>query len=212
MNQGDNMKKKNFKNSIINIVGILLMVGGLSIIGFEYWQDYTEKTALERDRQAMLDNIFDVDEETLDDDGVIDTPSDNNVWALLSIEDINLDLPVMLGDDFSLMRRYLMAYSASSLPPNAGNVSIAGHRGRCTLCGFTKLVDLDIGAEIKLVAREATYVYKLTDSFIVDKSETWVLDDIEDKTTLTLITCVTSSKNPKRQIVQAELVETIPNE
>jgi sortase A len=204
------MKKKSLKNSLINIVGILLIVGGLSIIGFEYWQDYSERAALERDRQAMLDNIFDVDEEVVGDIEV-QNPTDNNVWALLSIKDINLDLPVMLGDDFSLMRRYLMAYSASSLPPNPGNVSIAGHRGRCTLCGFTKLVDLSKGAEIKLVAREATYVYKLTDSFIVDKSETWVLDDIEDKTTLTLITCVTSSKNPKRQIVQAELIEKIPN-
>ena len=214
------MKKRSLLNIIINTFGIVLILGGSLILLNEYRINQAEKEAMEEQREAILNDIFDVDSDTPEKpsnpggekpgEGPKPKP-DVNVWGLIEIDDIKLSLPVIVSDDFSLMRQYLIAYKNSKLPPEKGNVAIAGHRGSCALCGFTKLKDLSEGATIRIVTREVTHTYKVEKLFIVDKTETWVLDDVKDQASLTLITCVTRSSDPRRQILRATLVESKPN-
>lgn len=205
------MKKRKFINRLINTIGIILILIGGSIVAYDFLQDYNETKKLEKDKQAIMNQIAEVEPGEQEPNTSTDTELDQKVWGLIEIDSINLSYPVVVTDDFSIMRQYLVAYKDSRLPPNKGNLSIAGHRGKCALCGFTRLVELKEGETIKIIEREYTHVYEVTKSFMVDKTETWVLDDDGDKTTLTLITCETVSKNPNRQIIRAELKESIPN-
>lgn len=205
------MKKKSKLSNFIGFLGTLLIVAGLTIIGFEYIQRINEEREVAKIKESMMDEIFDLSEEN--DDKPSSNQFDGKIWSLIQIDEIDVDYPVIVSDDFSVLRQVLVAYKDSTLPPAQGNLSIAGHRGACALCGFSKLKDLSEGSEIKIVEKDQTHIYRIKsddDVFIVDKSDTSVLDDVDGETTITLITCVTVSKDPRRQIVRAHYVESVP--
>src|SRR5699024_293575 len=90
-------------------------------------------------------------------------------------------------------------------------IPIAGHRVEGAGIRFKYIDRAEVGDEDKLITREETKVYKITEMFEVDPTEVDVLNQEEGATQeLTLITC--EDYNPdtllfeKRLIVKAELV------
>ena len=62
------------------------------------------------------------------------------------------------------------------------------------------------------MSKTHTMTYEVYDKLEVMNTETWVLDPIEDETTLSLLTCKYSSwTNPWRLIVRARLIDTQVN-
>ena len=114
------MKKRKFINRLINTIGIILILIGGSIVAYDFLQDYNETQKLEKDKQAIMDQIAEVepgDQEPgeKEPDTTPDTELDKKVWGLLEIESINLSYPVIVTDDFSILRQYLVAYKKRHL-------------------------------------------------------------------------------------------------
>lgn len=88
-----------------------------------------------------------------------------------------------------------------------GNCVLAGHRGGYSGNYFEKLDKLEIGDEVILAnERHEQFVYKVTESFVVEPDEMWVAKNTgKEKAILTLITCENSGK--QRLIVRCELEE-----
>lgn len=95
--------------------------------------------------------------------------------------------------------------SATPLPGNGGNSVIVGHRDT----HFTVLKDLKFGDEIRMQTPNKQINYKVTNTFIVDQSQSEVMQDFGLEQ-LTLITCypfdAIHTGGPLRYIVQAESI------
>lgn len=200
------MQKKK-KINLLTIIGLLLIISGSSILIADYLNTKHRDNAVEQLKQEFLQGIENPSES--DDEPDIK----NNTYGILEIDSIDVSLPVSDDGNFDRLYHTLVAYREAPKPPNVGNFSIAGHNGSCgELCKFRDLHSVQNGEEIRFIDRENTYIYEVYRNFEVDMSEVWVLNPIDDETTLTLITCKFPSwTRPERIIVHARLKEVIPN-
>lgn len=200
------MQKKK-KINLLTIIGLLLIISGSSILIADYLNTKHRDNAVEQLKQEFLQGIENPSES--DDEPDIK----NNTYGILEIDSIDVSLPVSDDGNFDRLYHTLVAYREAPKPPNVGNFSIAGHNGSCgELCKFRDLHTVQNGEEIRFIDRENTYIYEVYRNFEVDMSEVWVLNPIDDETTLTLITCKFPSwTRPERIIVHARLKEVIPN-
>lgn len=191
----------------LNIIGILLILAGLTIGAVDLITKYTERRDQEKELQDFLNAPL------LTDSSEMPTEDANmNVWGAITIDKLGVNHLVAKTNDWSYLNRYVVAYENSPNPPANGNFAIAGHNGNCASCVFRDFDKLEIDDVIKLDDKTNTYVYKITKIFVVPQTEVSVLDDTPDEATLTLITCtIQSTEDENRTIVKASLVETIPN-
>jgi len=200
------MQKKK-KINLLTIIGLLLIISGSSILIADYLNTKHRDNAVEQLKQEFLQGIENPSESD-------DQPDiKDNTYGILEIDSIDVSLPVSDDGNFDRLYHTLVAYREAPKPPNVGNFSIAGHNGSCgELCKFRDLHTVENGEQIRFIDRENTYIYEVYRNFEVDMSEVWVLNPIDDETTLTLITCKFPSwTRPERIIVHARLKEVIPN-
>ena len=88
------------------------------------------------------------------------------------------------------------------------NVGLAGHRAVADGKQFNRLGELEAGDDIQVNTQNEILHYRITDTFVVHKTDVSVLED-QDTPQLTLVTCTPlgSWHPPDRLIVQAELQE-----
>lgn len=88
------------------------------------------------------------------------------------------------------------------------NTIIGAHSGNGRNSFFTNLNNIEIDDEIKLYYKEIEYIYKVIDKFYIIESDFKILNNIKNKTTLTLFTC-NENNNKYRLIVVSELIDFI---
>lgn len=88
------------------------------------------------------------------------------------------------------------------------NTIIGAHSGNGRNSFFTNLNNIEIDDEIKLYYKEIEYIYKVIDKFYIIESDFKILNNIKNKTTLTLFTC-NEDNNKYRLIVVSELIDFI---
>lgn len=86
------------------------------------------------------------------------------------------------------------------------NTVIGAHSGVGLNVYFNKLHILSINDIVKIVYNNKLYEYKVFDTFEVDEHNMSVLNEIDNKTIITLITCKRSNPS-KRIIVLGELID-----
>ena len=124
--------------------------------------------------------------------------------AILRIKNLNLEVPVLNGDDDLTLNRAVGYIPGMSRPGEAGNVGIAGHRD-----GFFRVLkDIKSGSIMELETLDQVYLYKVDRIDIIDKHDASVLQQTTDSR-LTLVTCYPFyfiGSAPQRYIVTASLV------
>lgn len=193
-------------------LGWILVVSGLLIVGYPFLQ----KVAYDRQQQQLLT--------AFDQLGAIEDREnfDDQESALSSInEDQSLDLKGARGiitiGKIDLEMLIFEGASETELSKGVGmiepqkdffkhNVGLAGHRAVADGKQFNRLDELSMDDEIQVNTLNRTLHYRVTDTFIVHKTEVSVLEDQENPH-LTLVTCTPlGSWHPTdRLIVQAEL-------
>ena len=122
----------------------------------------------------------------------------------LTIEKLNLQVPIYNGADEFNLNRGLGRIKGTARPNEDGNLGISGHRD-----GFFRVLkDIQNGDEILLHTPEGVETYAVSSVTIVPKDDVSVLDPTEDKT-LTVVTCYPFyfvGHAPKRYIVKAHPV------
>jgi len=89
-----------------------------------------------------------------------------------------------------------------------GNTCLAGHRLARAMHPFRHLDKVAAGDTVILSNGAHTYIYTVKSSFIVDKSENWVLGKVDDiEYCATLITCTPVGSEAQRIIVRCELTD-----
>jgi sortase A len=124
--------------------------------------------------------------------------------AILRIPKIDLEVAVLAGTTELVLNRGVGHITGTPHPGEGGNAGIAGHRDGY----FRGLKDIVVGDLIEVETLDGEEVYTITETFIVDPPDVWVLDPTE-KPSITLVTCYPFyfvGSAPKRFIVRAELV------
>lgn len=133
--------------------------------------------------------------------------------GIISIPDINLELPVFNGITYETMM-----YGAGTAKPNQqmgkGNYALASHTIFNSFNGsiitnllFGNLIYAQIGQSIFLTDKDKCYEYKIDNIYRVDVSQGNIIEDHKDKKEITLYTCTTLTGD-ERLVVHGTLVNT----
>lgn len=132
--------------------------------------------------------------------------NDDSPKALLTIEHLNINVPVFNGTDDLNLNRGVGRILGTGRIDEIGNIGIAGHRD-----GFFRgLKDIKVGETFDLQTLTSSTRYTVTSITIVDPSDVSVLAPTEVPT-VTLVTCYPFyyvGHAPKRYIVKGEARST----
>ena len=168
---GETMKAK--KKKAVFVTGLITMLIGISVLGIFGWN----RISREIEKQRLLKEC-----------------------VVFEIPDLNIKAPVMDGTEHEILSK-----AAGHFPDTgavgSGNYCIAGHNSTIYAEIFNDMKHIEIGMEMLLIdndERRTKYTYIVTENFIVEPSDMWVLDDFHDDR-ITIVTC--TDDGTQRQIV-----------
>lgn len=156
-------------------------------------------------------------------DQTVDQPNqtvNNNEVSLannqLYIPQINVRAPILWNihpdNAMNKLREGVVHIKPTALPGQAGNTFITGHSsyypwdpGKYKHV-FALLPQLQEGQLIYIRHQDTLYKYRVFKKMVVKPNETWVTNPVENKTVVSLMTCVPIGTSLKRQIIQAEQI------
>lgn len=209
--------------SPFTVVGVLLLVLGLSCLGWVGYQIFGTNIVSERAFDTQREEVrTQWDQEAKVDpagknakgktkDATEATAIEGKVTALLRIPAFGADyeIPILQGVSAQTLNQGVGHYPETDDPGEIGNFAIAGHRithGQ----PFAELLSLKTGDTVIVETRQAIYTYVLDDSpqdLTVKDTATWVIDPVPGKTDveptqalITLTTCQDLFRSPDRSV------------
>lgn len=187
------------------LLGILFLCIGIGLISiplYHEWKQAREVEALE-EALALIAST----------DGPVDLSTIKNlpftadeIEGVLELEIPSIDLKQKILLETSEKN---LSVSLTQIKPNQtpgrGNFTIAGHRGYRGDRHFRNLPEVQIGEKVLLHTEEETFVYKVTSSDVIEPTDVEVLEDVEGKDEITLITCTVSGQ--QRIAIKGELID-----
>jgi sortase A len=130
---------------------------------------------------------------------------EEGVLGIISIDSIDLKLPILEGATKKNMRHAAAHMSETTPLGQIGNAAIAAHRAHKEGRLFNRLGEVKIGDEIIVQNDQQRYIYKVYNIVIVEPTDLSVLDKNDQDSVVTLITCDPMINPTHRLIVQAKL-------
>jgi len=219
------LKKIKLKNSTTLLIGILIIVIGVCIGLYEYFEERKLKTFsnmniilyeselpehieipdIEKEENSNEEQQEPEVNENNDKENVVS--QNNNYLGILEIPKINLK-----NGFYDINSRYnnvdynITVINGSTYPDEEkNNLILAAHSGDCPVCYFDKLYKLQINDYAYLYYKNVKYNYKIVDVYEVEKDGTVEIYRDYSKNVLTLITC-TRNSNTKQTVYILEQI------
>lgn len=192
------------KEKIRRLIGLILIIVGLSIIGNVIYKKMDTKKK-QNELQTILETVINEEPKELTTEQEEELINGYKPIALMEIPSIGLSQGLVEGIADDVLQYYLGHFEDSAKPGENGNFAVAGHRVSDYSEAFVNLYKVEIGDKILVKANKKEYVYEITENFIVTPDRVDVLDQTEDPT-ITLVTCTVGAK--ERVIVKGKLIET----
>ena len=213
-------KKENNKGSKsqLIIVGSFLILLSISIVSINLFTDYINKQK-EKDlikqyyeTEEYIVDVPVVEEEIVQEEQQVEEKKEEqkvevNYIAVIKIPKIGLEKGLASKDSYwNNVNRNIQILTESDMPDvDKGNVILAGHSGNSGVSYFRKLNKLQIDDKVSISYNGKEYIYKMVNSYEIEKNGYAHILRNAEKTTLTLITCKHNTN--KQLIVICELVE-----
>ena len=206
---------------IVAVAGWTMIWSGVFLFGYLGWQLFGTDLVNERVQAAATETLDahleserqippTVEEVEVEDGDTVEffpeaAPGEDQELAWMRVPVLGLEAVVFEGVTTSTLSKGPGHMPGTPLPGQPGNAVISGHR---TTYGrpFYDFDRLTPGDRIEVETVLGNHVYEVRESFIVEPSDVWV---VEDRTGgwLTLTTCHPKFSARERLIVVAELVE-----
>jgi sortase A len=188
------------------VVGILLLVVGLSCLGWVAYQYFgtnvVANRAFDSQRQDLRSRWQEqpVPGTAAPSQDKAPAPLPGDATALLRIPAFGADyeIPVLEGTDLDVLSKGIGHYTGTAQAGEVGNYAVAGHRvthGQ----PFSRLLELGKGDQVVVETQRAVYTYVLDEppkSLTVTDTDSWVLDPVPgrpdaepSRALITLTTC-----------------------
>lgn len=123
------------------------------------------------------------------------------VVGILRIPVIELEQPILKGATEHNLNQSVATIEPTGLPGAEGNFAIAGHNSRTYGRHFNRLAELEIGDKLFVDTKMGNYAYQVTDVYVAEAEDVWVLGDTADRAEITLITCHYPKEGKKQRLI-----------
>lgn len=127
--------------------------------------------------------------------------------GVMMIPSIDLTVPIGEGSDQETMRFTVGHFTETAPPGQEGNFAVVGHRNFTYGQYFNRLDEMEKDDEILVFSERYLYTYQVTEVFVVQPTEVWVLESTGG-CEITLITCTPIRTATHRLIVKGVLVSS----
>ena len=210
-------ENSNGSKSQLIIVGSFFILLSISIVSVNLFTDYINKQK-EKDlikqyyeTEEYIVDVPVVEEEIVQEEQQEEKKEEQkvevNYIAVIKIPKIGLEKGLASKDSYwNNVNRNIQILTESDMPDvDKGNVILAGHSGNSGVSYFRKLNKLQIDDKVSISYNGKEYIYKMVNSYEIEKNGYAHILRNAEKTTLTLITCKHNTN--KQLIVICELVE-----
>lgn len=209
------------RNLLLAGFASLLILAGLLLIYTGYrlkWQEnriqgrlrslYAEQVAsgVRPELDSGLDDLLELPRDDEKPEGPVRL-SDLRPFGLLTIPSIDLEVVMVEGITPADLRFAVGHFPGTGEPGPGGNVALAGHRTFTSGQFFRRLDELEEGDEIRIEYGGELYPYRVTDKWVVNPEDTWVLDKTEEAA-VTLVTCTPPHSTAYRLVIRGLLQES----
>lgn len=171
----------------------------------------TEKVINEIEIEQIMD-VFNPSEESENESKDIEKSERerviNNALAILSIPSIKLKVAISEGVIDENLKYSVAHYAHSATFGDIGNACVVGHRSHKYNRFFYKLDKVKIGDNINIDTGNEVITYKVSDIFVVEPKDVWVLESTANSSEITLITCTPIKVHSHRLIIKGKLCES----
>ncbi|WP_019145084.1 class E sortase [Aeromicrobium massiliense] len=206
---------------MLRIVGLVLVVAGLSVLGWLGWQYWGTNWQ----SQQRHDDVTETLEKTWTSGQATAETDFGEATAILRIPRFGDDwsVPVLNGDSAEVLASGVGHLDGTADPGERGNLALAGHR---VTHGepFAGIRGLRPGDEVTVETRDAVHTYVLDTSgqdLDVPFTDTWVVSErprnpdggtgpVDAPALLTLVTCAEVFHTDDRTVVFGHLVKSEP--
>ena len=229
------------KKNRSNIILILIFLVGLSVMLYPTVSDYVNQKNQSRavaSYSEEVENLSDVDYQAYFDaaddynrrlaetpdafyrpeevSGYTDTldVSGTGIMGYITISKIGVELPVYHGTSDGVLQVAAGHLEGSSLPVGGAGTHavISAHRGLPSAKLFTNLDELEVGDTFTITVLDRVLTYEVDQISIVLPTETDLLQPVEGKDYVTLMTCTPYDINTHRLLVRGKRIENAENQ
>ena len=229
------------KKNRSNIILILIFLVGLSVMLYPTVSDYVNQKNQSRavaSYSEEVENLSDVDYQAYFDaaddynrrlaetpdafyrpeevSGYTDTldVSGTGIMGYITISKIGVELPVYHGTSDGVLQVAAGHLEGSSLPVGGAGTHavISAHRGLPSAKLFTNLDQLEVGDTFTITVLDRVLTYEVDQISIVLPTETDLLQPVEGKDYVTLMTCTPYGINTHRLLVRGKRIENAENQ
>lgn len=227
------------KGTLSNIILILILIAGLSLLVYpsfsDYWNSLHQSRAVasyvetvtkldnkeyEKIWQEALDynkkltereNAYILPEELTGEYNNLLNIGGNGIMGYIDIKSIGVNLPLYHGTSESVLQVAIGHLDWTSLPTGGAGTHcvVSGHRGLPSARLFTDLDQLDVGDTFVLNILDQVLTYEVDQIKIVEPHETEDLLIQPGKDYCTLVTCTPYGINSHRMLVRGERTDNI---
>ena len=229
------------KKNRSTIILILIFLVGLSVMLYPTVSDYINQKNQSRavaSYSEEVENLSDVDYQAYFDaaddynrrlaetpdafyrpeevSGYADTldVSGTGIMGYITIPKIGVELPVYHGTSDGVLQVAAGHLEGSSLPVGGAGTHavISAHRGLPSAKLFTNLDELEVGDTFTITVLDRVLTYEVDQISIVLPTETDLLQPVEGKDYVTLMTCTPYGINTHRLLVRGKRIENAENQ
>ena len=229
------------KKNRSNIILILIFLVGLSVMLYPTVSDYVNQKNQSRavaSYSEEVENLSDVDYQAYFDaaddynrrlaetpdafyrpeevSGYTDTldVSGTGIMGYITISKIGVELPIYHGTSDGVLQVAAGHLEGSSLPVGGAGTHavISAHRGLPSAKLFTNLDELEVGDTFTITVLDRVLTYEVDQISIVLPTETDLLQPVEGKNYVTLMTCTPNGINTHRHLVRGKRIENAENQ
>lgn len=185
-----------------NIISVINLVIGITLFTYnsvyDYYLNMLDKNKVDN---YINDSKIKVNIVSIDNENTINNEGVNNYLGVISIPKINLEQGFYdIDNPMNNVDKNIELISNSNMPDvENGTLILAAHSGNDRVSYFNKLYKLNIDDEIEIIYNKSKYLYKLIDIYEVEKTGSITLHNINNITSLVLVTC--SNFNDNLQVV-----------
>jgi len=229
------------KKNRSTIILILIFLVGLSVMLYPTVSDYINQKNQSRavaSYSEEVENLSDVDYQAYFDaaddynrrlaetpdafyrpeevSGYTDTldVSGTGIMGYITIPKIGVELPIYHGTSDGVLQVAAGHLEGSSLPVGGAGTHavISAHRGLPSAKLFTNLDELEVGDTFTITVLDRVLTYEVDQISIVLPTETDLLQPVEGKDHVTLMTCTPYGINTHRLLVRGKRIENAENQ
>ena len=190
------------KSNKLFIISVINLVIGITLFTYnsvyDYYLNMLDKNKVDN---YISNSKIKVNVVSIDNKNTIDNEEANNYLGIISIPKINLEQGFYgIDNPMNNVDKNIELISNSNMPDvENGTLILAAHSGNDRVSYFNKLYKLNIDDEIEIIYNKSKYLYKLIDIYEVEKTGSITLHNINNITSLVLVTC--SNFNDNLQVV-----------